>query len=245
MRATPLRAPSTQHGWRLAAVGMTPSTDALEHAAGFLQAVSPAGRVDRAGPAGMMGIELRLLSNGVSIKKYPMCYGTHRVIDGTLELAKRRDLQVEDVLEVQATVSTTQSAILRNHAPVTALEAKFSLEFAVAAALVARSVGLTQLTDDFVGRADVRALMEKVRFQTVDSSCPIEPALALNDRVVVLTGTGNVWTAATSALRAETRSARWPTPTWRSNSSTARAASIRPRRSPCTRRSVSLRTCRR
>jgi 2-methylcitrate dehydratase PrpD len=73
--------------------------------------------------------------------------------------------------------------MLRNHTPVTGLEAKFSLEFAVASALVARSVGLAQLNDDFVNRPEVRAAMRKVETATVPTTCPIEPAFAFSDRV--------------------------------------------------------------
>ena len=75
--------------------------------------------------------------------------------------------------------------MLRNHAPVTGLEAKFSLEFAVASALVARKVGLRELTDGFVNQPRVRDMMAKVRTSTTDTRCPIEPVFALTDRVAL------------------------------------------------------------
>jgi 2-methylcitrate dehydratase PrpD len=68
---------------------------------------------------------------------------------------------------------------------VTGLEAKFSLEFAVASALVRRKVGLAELTDAFVAEAAVRDAIGKVRVATVDTKCPIEPMMALTDRVVL------------------------------------------------------------
>ncbi|MGB6750564.1 MAG: MmgE/PrpD family protein, partial [Xanthobacteraceae bacterium] len=52
--------------------------------------------------------------------------------------------------------------MLRNSAPQTGLEAKFSMQFAMAAALVARDVGLQELTDGFVRRAEVQALFPRV-----------------------------------------------------------------------------------
>ncbi len=171
---------------RMAAAGMTAAADAIEHHAGFLSAVSPAGRVDRSRPADSLGKVLRILDNGISIKKYPMCFATHRVIDGLIDLARKHDLRAEEVAEVHASISPTQASVLRNHTPVTALEAKFSLEFAVAAALVARNVGLAQLTDQFVNCPEVRNIAGKVRIEPVDTSCPIEPVLALHDRVVVV-----------------------------------------------------------
>lgn len=168
---------------RFAAAGLTASPDAMEHHAGYLAALSPKGRADRESPAAKLGQVWRILECGLSIKKYPACYATHRVIDGVLDLARANKVGPEDVEEVRARIGVAQASMLRNHAPTTGLEAKFSLEFAVASALVADKVGLGELTDDFVGRAEVRELMRKVRIATDDSSCPIEPAFALNDRV--------------------------------------------------------------
>lgn len=168
---------------RLAAAGLTAAPDAIEHHAGYLAALSPKGRADRESPASKLGRELRILDYGVSIKKYPACYATHRVIDGVLDLARGNRVRPEDVEEVRARVGVAQASMLRNHAPTTGLEAKFSLEFAIASALVAGRVGLGELTDDFVARPAVRELMPKVRIATDDSQCPIEPIFALTDRV--------------------------------------------------------------
>jgi aconitate decarboxylase len=170
---------------RFASMGLTAAPDAFEHHAGFLAALSPKGRAERERPASGLGRQLRILDSGLSVKKYPMCYATHRVIDGVLDLAKAHALKAEDVRAVHATIGVAQASMLRNHQPATGLEAKFSLEFAIASALVARKVGLAELTDEFVAQAPVRAAMGKVTAATVDTSCPIEPAFALTDRVVL------------------------------------------------------------
>lgn len=170
---------------RLAALGLTAAPDAFEHHAGFLAALSPKGRAERERPVSGLGKQLRILDTGLSIKKYPMCYATHRVIDAVLDLAAANDIKAQDIKQVDATIGVAQASMLRNHAPATGLEAKFSLEFAVASALVARKVGLAQLTDQFVGEARVREAMGKVKIATVDTSCPIEPIFSLTDRVVL------------------------------------------------------------
>ena len=169
---------------RLARAGMTAAPDALEHAGGFLAALSPRGHVDRTRPAAVGG-KLSILEQGLSIKKYPMCYATHRVIDGVLDLARANHVQPADVEGVEATIGSAQAGMLRNHAPVTGLEAKFSLEFAVAAALVAGKIGLSELTDAFVGRPEVREAMRKLSIATTETHCPLEPVFALTDRVVL------------------------------------------------------------
>ena len=170
---------------RLAALGLTAAPDVFEHNAGFLAALSPKGRAERERAASGLGRQLRILDTGLSIKKYPMCYAAHRVIDAVLDLAKAHDLKAQDVRRVDATIGVAQASMLRNHQPATGLEAKFSLEFAVASALLARKVGMAQLTDKFVAEAPVREAMGKVRIATVDTSCPIEPVFALTDRVVI------------------------------------------------------------
>ena len=75
---------------RLAAAGFTSSPDALEHPLGFLAAVSPKGNVDRTSPT-QAGRDWNILTQGLSVKKYPLCYCTHRAIDGVLDLLARQE----------------------------------------------------------------------------------------------------------------------------------------------------------
>jgi aconitate decarboxylase len=177
---------------RLAQAGLTASPDAFEHAGGFLAALSPRGNVDRTRPAAGLGKRLAILDLGLSIKKYPMCYATHRVIDGVLDLARANAFDPAAVERVEATIGVSQAGMLRNHAPVTGLEAKFSLEFAVACALTAGKVGLAELTDELVGRPAVRSLFPKLSIATTESRCPLEPAFAFSDRVVLRLADGRV-----------------------------------------------------
>jgi len=169
---------------RLASMGFTSTTDAIEHPAGLLAALSPKGRLDLECPS-ELGRKLRIVDVGLSFKKYPNCYSTHRVIDAVIDLAKDNNLKPADVAAVHATIGKSQEALCKNHDPKTALQAKYSLEFAVASALVAGNVGLTQLDDRFVTCADVRDAMRKVSYTAIDSTCPIEPAFAVSDRVVI------------------------------------------------------------
>ena len=168
---------------RLALAGLTAAPDIFEHHAGFLAALSPSGEAERTALPAALGRQWRLLDTGLSIKRYPMCYATHRVIDGVLDLVAAHDLRAAQVVRVYPRVGVAQASMLRNHAPVSGLEAKFSLEFAIAAAVLARRVGLRELTDECVNRPEVRAMMQRVSIATTDTACPIEPVFALTDRV--------------------------------------------------------------
>ncbi len=167
----------------LARAGLTASPDALGHHAGFLAAISPNNRVDRSSAPAPLGERLRITESGLCIKKYPVCYATHRVIDAVLDLTQANDLAPQDIERVDATIGVAQASMLRNARPQTALEAKFSLQFAVASALTARAVGLAQLDDGFVQQPQVQSLFERLRIDTVDTVGPLGPTFALSDRV--------------------------------------------------------------
>ena len=179
---------------RLAILGMTAAPDVFEHPAGYMHAISLAGRIDRERPATSLGKAPRILESGVSIKRYPVCYSGHRTIDGVLQIAERENLQPDQIKRVHLTMGPAQASMLRNHHPTTGLEAKFSAEFAVASAIVARAVGLTQLTDDFVRRSDVSALFGKVSIAvTSERACPLDPAFSYTVRVVIETVDGRTF----------------------------------------------------
>ncbi len=170
---------------RLAAAGFTASMDALEHPQGFLAAVSPEGKVDRDSKATGLGETWRIMTSGLAVKKFPTCYCTHRAIDGMLDLVREHDVKPGDVAGVTVTLSDNFATILRNHLPQTGLAAKFSIEFAMACALIARRVGLGELTDDFVRRPDVQAMMPRVSVQISSEPDPGYPGAALTDRVTI------------------------------------------------------------
>ncbi len=174
---------------RLAEAGFTASDDALEHPQGFLHAISPEGSEDRASAA-RLGEGWALLSQGLAIKKYPTCYCTHRAIDGALDLVAAHPVRPEEVERVTVRISDYFATVLRNHAPETGLAAKFSIEFAMASAIIARRVGLRELTDDFVRRADVRALMRRVATETTGEHDAELPGAAPADQVTVVLAGG-------------------------------------------------------
>jgi 2-methylcitrate dehydratase PrpD len=147
---------------RLAQAGLTASLDALEHPAGLLTALSVDGRAELDRPFSAAQKEWHIVGHGLNIKRYPICYATHRSIDAALDLVERYDLSPGKVERIHVSTGQTQMLMLRNSRPQTGLEAKFSMQFAMAAALCARHVGLAELTDDFVLRPEVQAIFPRV-----------------------------------------------------------------------------------
>src|SRR3984957_1863448 len=169
---------------RLAAAGFTANTDALEHRRGFLHAISPEGREDRTSEA-KAGRQWAILTHGLGIKKYPMCYATHRAIDCLLDLLAGSPIQEGEVKKINVSISDNASQVLRNKQPDTGLAAKFSIQFAMASGIIAKRVGLRELTDEFVQRPDVQDLMRKVEVVTTTEYDPEMPGAAPHDQVSV------------------------------------------------------------
>ena len=176
---------------RLAARGLTASPDALEHRGGFLNAISPAGRVRLDGEIAA-GRDWHILRNGLNVKRYPVCYALHRSIDGLLALGSGKKINPEKIKEIELSIGKHQAGMVRHSRPQTALDAKFSAEFAAASAVVAGQVGLAQLRDEFVCSGAVQALFPRVKVTAVDDPDPDEPLFARSDAVRVTLADGTV-----------------------------------------------------
>ncbi|MDB5820133.1 MAG: MmgE/PrpD family protein, partial [Rhizobacter sp.] len=174
---------------RLAAQGFTGAVDALEHAKGLMRGISPGGRVDLESP-NEAGRIWKLPVAGLNIKKYPSCFATHRALDGMLAIVEEEAIAPDAVARVQVTISRRNRSTLRFAAPQTVLEAKFSMQFAMAAALIARRCGLLELREAFVARPDVQALMRRIDVLPEDREDSRRPGEAPEDIVCVETTDG-------------------------------------------------------
>ena len=176
---------------RLAEAGFTANTDALEHPQGFLSAVSPQNNPDRAGDA-KLGEDSAIIKHGLTIKKYPACYGTHRAIDAMLDLVGAHPVKPEEVKKVSVHFSSLTNNVLRNRQPDTGLAAKFSMEFAMASGLIAHRVSLAELTDSFVQRKDVQDMMRKVERDLTDETDAANPGSSPWEQVTIELVSGQV-----------------------------------------------------
>ena len=192
----------------------------------MLAALSPDAKVelDRAFIAAQK--EWHIVRHGLNIKRYPICYATHRSIDAVLDLIERHDLSPERVERIHVSTGKTQSLMLRNSRPQTGLEAKFSMQFAMAAALVARRVGLSELTDGFVLQPEVQAIFRRVSITTTTEGSAFAPA----DAVEITTNGGRRCRAGRSNSLREATNARCRATSSGSSLPTASALNSRMRR---------------
>src|SRR5690606_19208957 len=145
-------------------LGFDSSAEAVDGRYGFMSLY--ANEESLASSLGLLGSgDLELVSSGIEVKKYPLCYATHRTIDGILDIREAHGLLLSDVDRVEVTSNFRATVPLIHPAPQTGLEAKFSMQYAVAAALSDGYVRLSSFTDDNVRRADIQAFFPRITVQ--------------------------------------------------------------------------------
>ncbi len=101
---------------------------------------------------------------GLAVKLFPCCYAMQRPIAAVQALLVDA-LSPDDVERVVFRTPSATVQPLIHHRPSSGLEAKFSLEYAVAATVLDRSPDLGSFTDAAVRRPEVARLIERVHLQ--------------------------------------------------------------------------------
>lgn len=127
----------------------------------------------------------------LSFKPWPSCRGTHPFVEAALTLRRRHHLDPEDITQVSADVSSTFGMLCtppaQKQRPTTANDAKFSIPFTTAAALVHGRLGLADFTDAALGDSQVLALAGRVHCE-VRSGGGLEDALRGSLRIATRDG---------------------------------------------------------
>jgi 2-methylcitrate dehydratase PrpD len=144
----------------LAQAGHTAATNILEAPRGFFNAM--AGGFDEAKISGRLGKPYFMQEPGISIKPYPSGSLSHPAQDLILDLVKAHDLHAADVQTIEVGTNSNVPNALIYPMPKTALEAKFSIPFCMAIAILERRAGIAQFADKKVRERKVVELMKRV-----------------------------------------------------------------------------------
>jgi 2-methylcitrate dehydratase PrpD len=147
----------------LAEAGLTGNPRALEHVDGFGSTHGAGGKPAWDLATAGLGAPHEIAEPGVGVKRFPACASTHQALDATLALAEEHAIDPAAVEAVECAVHYLAPHQLIYDQARTPLQGKFSMPYCVSVALLDRAVGLAQFTDERVGRADLRALMPRVR----------------------------------------------------------------------------------
>jgi 2-methylcitrate dehydratase PrpD len=101
---------------------------------------------------------------GDLIKRFPCGTIQQQVMDAMLRLIEQNNIAAADVEKVEVGGNLSNYRTLFQHHPKTGLQAKFSMEFAMAILLLDRKATLATFTDAVVQRPEVQDLIGRVRY---------------------------------------------------------------------------------
>ena len=163
---------------QLAQRGFAASPDALDGPQGYLQVMDSQHRTLEPAVADL-GTRWELLQTGITVKLYPSCAATHPPLDALLDLRRRERLQAEQIEAIDIEVDSMTPRLLIHERPRTGLEAKFSMPFCAAAAMVFGRIGVGTFHPSQIQDAKVQALMPRVSMRpnpAFDASAPLSQA---------------------------------------------------------------------
>jgi 2-methylcitrate dehydratase PrpD len=146
----------------LAGLGWTAADKILDAPRGFFHAYG--GSFEPTAIMNKLGNPWTYATPGVSIKPYPSGSLTHPAMTAMLRLIQKNDIKPADVEKVDVGTNKNMPNALIHHKPTTGLQAKFSMEFCIAVLLLERKASLGHFSDEFVNRAEVKAMVSRVNF---------------------------------------------------------------------------------
>jgi 2-methylcitrate dehydratase PrpD len=125
------------------------------------------GAADLAACTAGLGVEWEMLN--VAIKPYPVCHYNHSFLDATLALRKAHAIEPEDIESITTLISKDQIGIVwepqaNKRRPQNSYDARFSLPFALAAALVYGRLTMDEIGPAAINDPRVLALCDRTRY---------------------------------------------------------------------------------
>ena len=152
----------------LAANGFQGPADAYEGRYGFYPLYLTGQDVDLTAVTRALGRHWELMN--VAIKPYPVCHFNHACMDSVIALTQEYKLAPDDIEEITALLHENQFDVVCKPAqtkriPTSDYDAKFSLQFCIAAAATRAEFGLAELEAKSLKDPDILALAQRVSFE--------------------------------------------------------------------------------
>jgi 2-methylcitrate dehydratase PrpD len=147
----------------LAREGFTASPVAFEHAQGYFEVFNGAGNYDASQVAVNWANPLDVIKPGVGLKQYPCCAGTHSAIDATLLLRQQHGLTPANVAKIESLTHKRVLAHTDRADPRSTLDAKFSVQYCIARALMHGDVNFRHFEGETYQDPEVRKLLQRIQ----------------------------------------------------------------------------------
>lgn len=144
----------------LAQSGLGGRPDILERPQGFLDIF---GGDEATGWADLSWDEKHVIeTRGLVTKLHPCCASTHRAIDAALDLQKEHGFSIDDIEQIDTKVGRSASDNLAYPDPSDEMQARFSMQYCLAVALLSGGLSLRDFTPQAATRPSLRVHMSKI-----------------------------------------------------------------------------------
>lgn len=150
----------------LTALGLTAADGILDAERGFFAAYADGFDISRI--VGRLGQPWALQDPGSLMKAYASGAVSHAAMSLLEDMLAEHGFSADDVDEIVVSTQPKIKNILLHPYPNDALEAKFSMPFALAVLLVHGRAGLGEFTDKVVASSAIRATLPKIRHETYE-----------------------------------------------------------------------------
>ncbi len=184
---------------KLAQAGYTANDqDVFEHPQGFFEVYNGTGNYDASRSRASWAAPLDIIRPGIAIKQYPCCGSTHPAIDAAIEIAQNTSILPADIARVDIWIHARRLQHTNRPAPATGLDAKFSVQYVVARALLDGRVSLEHFENDAQQDARVNSLLPRIFAHAYDHS-RFDPANHFGGQVEVTLQDGRTVSASVNA----------------------------------------------
>jgi len=131
-----------------------------------------------------VGEPLLIVEHGFRVKRFPNCGSNHRAMDALLYLRRKHGFGADQVERIDVYAPQMHFNNTMYQRPQTGLQAKFSIEHALALCLTTERIGPADFSDARVADPAVRALYERIHRhpdERLENLCPNRVEVRLRD----------------------------------------------------------------
>ncbi len=115
-----------------------------------------------------IGEPLLILEHKFRVKRFPTCGSAHRSLDAVLALREEHGFRAKDIERVDVHAPAMHLKNLMYQRPEDDLQAKFSVEYPLACAIIQGDCTLADFTGKAVARSEHRSLFERIHRHPID-----------------------------------------------------------------------------
>ncbi|MDA0996994.1 MAG: MmgE/PrpD family protein [Proteobacteria bacterium] len=158
---------------RYAAAGITAAPEPLDVPWGFRDLYVGDGSPGYQKAVNGIGDPPALERYGLKVKIHPNCASVHTAVDALLDLMREHDLKSGDIDAIETVVNKVSYENLRFDDPKSEMEARFSMQYAVALAVLKGRMTLADYRADAIGDPEIRAWYPKITMTMAPESDPL------------------------------------------------------------------------